>query len=159
MRHATLLFLIKKSDGKITDILLAMKKRSFGVGRWNGAGGKVVSGESVEDATIRETKEEIGVDTKNMEKVAELSFTFAHNADWNQQVHTYFCENWTGTPTESEEMRPQWFKTDQLPFAEMWPDDPFWIPQVIEGKKIKASFTFGEGDSVLERKVEEVATI
>ncbi len=41
MRDCTLLFLIKKNDGVITDVCLAMKKRGFGAGRWNGVGGKV----------------------------------------------------------------------------------------------------------------------
>jgi hypothetical protein len=48
MRNATLLFLIKKSGDQISEICLAMKKRGFGVGRWNGAGGKVSQGETIE---------------------------------------------------------------------------------------------------------------
>lgn len=34
-------------------VLLGMKKRGFGAGRWNGFGGKVQSGESIEDAARR----------------------------------------------------------------------------------------------------------
>ena len=56
MRDTTLLFLIKKSGaknglGQITDICLAMKKRGFGMGRWNGSGGKCNIGESIEDSS------------------------------------------------------------------------------------------------------------
>jgi hypothetical protein len=36
MRNVSLLFLVKKTDGKISEICLAMKKRGFGMGRWNG---------------------------------------------------------------------------------------------------------------------------
>ena len=36
-----------------SDVLLGMKKRGFGVGRWNGFGGKVHPGESVEDGAKR----------------------------------------------------------------------------------------------------------
>ena len=39
--------------GKENKILLGMKKRGFGVGRWNGFAGKLKDGESIEDATKR----------------------------------------------------------------------------------------------------------
>jgi hypothetical protein len=42
MRNSTLLFLVKKNGEEITDICLAMKKRGFGSGRYNGVGGKVL---------------------------------------------------------------------------------------------------------------------
>ena len=44
----TLLFVL--SPGKV---LLGMKKRGFGMGRWNGFGGKVHSDETVEEGAIR----------------------------------------------------------------------------------------------------------
>ncbi len=165
MRNSTLLFLIKKSSvGKITDICLAMKKRGFGMGRWNGTGGKVNEGESIEDATVRETEEEIGVkidDVSDLHKVAELAFTFATKPEWNQMVHVYFAEKWSGDIVESEEMKPQWFNVSNIPFKDMWPDDIFWLPKVLGGDKVKASkvkadFTFGDGDVILEQKVEVV---
>lgn len=36
-----------------TKILLGYKKRGFGQGRWNGFGGKVEQGETVEEGAIR----------------------------------------------------------------------------------------------------------
>lgn len=53
-------------------------------------------------------------------------------------------------------MKPQWFEIDKIPFESMWPDDPFWLPQVLSGKKIQAKFTFGDKDIVLNQKVEEI---
>ena len=41
-------------------VLLGMKKRGFGVGRWNGFGGKVQREETIEDAAKRELREEAG---------------------------------------------------------------------------------------------------
>ena len=76
MRQATLCLLIKENQDK-EELLLAMKKRGFGVGKWNGVGGKInpVKGDrNIEDTAIRETEEEIGVKIKDLEKVAILSF-------------------------------------------------------------------------------------
>ena len=42
----------KKKD----KVLLAMKKRGFGAGKWNGVGGKVKDGETIKQAAIRERK-------------------------------------------------------------------------------------------------------
>ncbi len=67
----TLCFLLQENS-----ILLARKKRGFGEGKWNGAGGKVEFGETIEDAARRETNEEIGVSPKNIERVATLYFYF-----------------------------------------------------------------------------------
>ena len=40
-------------------MLLGMKKRGFGTGKWNGFGGKVEVGETVADAAQRELEEEV----------------------------------------------------------------------------------------------------
>ena len=71
MKQATLLFLLKNNQ-----ILLAMKKRGFGQGRWNGAGGKPKDEETIIETAIRETQEEIGVTPKNISQVATLDFYF-----------------------------------------------------------------------------------
>lgn len=152
----TLLFLIKKSQEEITDICLAMKKRGFGVGRWNGVGGKVKENEeTIEEATKRETMEEIGVNisTNDLKKVAELSFYFPHNSEWNQLVHVYFSENWDGEPRESEEMKPEWFSAKDIPYKDMWEADIDWLKKVIKGNLVIGEIKFGENDVVLDKEI------
>lgn len=160
-RDATLAFLIKKYDGHITEVCLAMKKRGFGMGRWNAVGGKVhtAEGESIEDATKRETLEEIGATIVTMHKVAELTFTFPHRPEWNQTVHSFFAEDWLGEPIESDEMAPQWFPVNELPYSQMWPSDIFWVPQIIEGKKVRGEVSFGEGDTVVTHEVSVIDSL
>lgn len=157
LRDVTLVFLVKKEHGVVTDICLAMKKRGFGMGRWNGVGGKLELGkETIEEAAIREAREEINVSLKELNKKAELSFYFPHNPAFDQLVHVYFVEKWEGEPEESEEMRPKWFPVDSIPFADMWPDDIFWLPWVLEGDLVKATFKFGEKDIILEKNIDTV---
>lgn len=152
-RQVTLLFLIKNGS-----ILLAMKKRGFGQGRWNGVGGKLNPGETIEAATIRETQEEINVTPKSLEKVAVINFYFKPDTpkeSFNQQAHVYFCKQWDGEPSETEEMNPKWYDLDQIPYSQMWPDDIYWLPEVIGGKKINAEFHFDNDDNVIKYEIVE----
>ncbi|MCA9392245.1 8-oxo-dGTP diphosphatase [candidate division WWE3 bacterium] len=156
MKTATLCLLVKRNNaGAVNEILLAMKKRGFAEGKWNGVGGKVEDGESIEQAMVRETQEEIEVVVRDFHKVAELTFTFVDNPEWGQVVHTYFCEEWLGEPVETEEMRPQWFNVNGLPFEQMWWDDKYWLPMVIEGKQVKGDFKFKDSDTLLSQSLEE----
>ena len=44
---------------------------------------------------------------------------------------------------------------DKIPFAEMWVDDPHWLPQALEGKTISAQFLFDQrGGSMLDFKID-----
>lgn len=159
LRNSTLVFLIKRHHGNITDICLAMKKRGFGTGNWNGVGGKVEEGETVEDAARRETLEEIDVTIKSLSKIAEITFYYSHNPAWNQLVHVYFCSEWEGMPKESDEMSPRWFSVLDIPFANMWPDDIFWLPIVLHGDLVKASFTIGTENVIEQQDVRTVSDL
>ena len=145
MRKATVCFLLNKNR-----ILLGMKKRGFGVGLWNGCGGKVHENEdeTVLEAAIRETQEEFGVTIEDIKPVAEITFTFPGKPEWGQLVYAYTCSKWRGKPTESEEMRPKWFDIDKIPYDKMWADDIHWLPKVLEGKFVKASFEFDQDNKI-----------
>lgn len=133
-------------------VLLGMKKRGFGTGRWNGFGGKVLPGESIEDAAKRELLEEAGIEVDYLEKYGVLDFEFQGNPEI-LEVHIFKITDFTGEPTEGEEMKPQWYFVDEIPFKEMWPDDIYWIPLFLKGKKFKGKILFGEKDTILEKEI------
>ena len=148
----TLLFLVRRDE-----ILLAMKKRGFGANKWNGVGGKIEAGESLEGALVRECQEEIGVTPRSWKPVAELDFVQdAGSEPWHMYVHAYISEDWEGEPTESEEMRPKWYKVSDIPYPDMWDDDEYWLPKVLQGKTLKGKFTFDENDHMLTHEITEL---
>ena len=67
--NTTLVILMK--DGKV---LLGKKKRGFATGTFNGIGGKQDEGETIEQAMIRETQEEIGVTPIEYELMGKIYF-------------------------------------------------------------------------------------
>lgn len=122
-------------------VLLGMKKRGFGEGLWNGFGGKVNEGESIEDAAKRELLEESGVNALELKKQGVNIFEFVGDPKL-LEVHIFSVEKFAGEPQESEEMRPQWFKKTEIPYHKMWADDKIWLSKFMEGKHFAGTFIF-----------------
>lgn len=153
--ECTLVFLLR--NGKI---LLAMKKRGFGTGKWNGPGGKCEPGETPEQTMIRECEEEVGAKPTKYEMVADARFTNIATAEpWKLHIHVYVCHQWQGEIVESEEMAPKWFKIDQIPYDQMWDDDKYWMPRVLAGEKIVTHFEFDARDKVVSHNISTVAKL
>jgi len=156
MRKATLVFLIKRgNDGKIAKILLAMKKRGFGKGRWNGVGGKPNPRENITDCAKREANEEIGIRLSQINNIGVIKFRFKYNEEWNQDVYFFTCEKWEGNPVESEEMKPRWFAVDRIPYDKMWPDDKYWMPIALKETGFAGSILFGKNDRIIDNTIFE----
>lgn len=153
MRDVTLIYCLREDD-----VLLGLKKRGFGEGKWNGYGGKRHDAETVEEAAVRELREEAGIEAagEDLQKIAEIEFFFADEPGWDQRVHVFLLHAWRGEPQETEEMRPQWFRIDALPLERMWIDDQYWLPRALNGERLRCSFTFGDkGARIVAHHVEK----
>lgn len=138
-----------------TRILLGMKKRGFGEGKWNGFGGKTNPGETVKEAAARELREEANVEAVRMTEVGVLDFVYAEDPDIHE-VHIYRVDEYRGEPCETEEMKPEWFDLDKIPFEKMWPDDEFWLAKLLENEKFTGRFVFDEKGNILEKELASV---
>ncbi|XP_056607975.1 oxidized purine nucleoside triphosphate hydrolase [Triplophysa dalaica] len=139
-------------------ILLGMKKRGFGAGKWNGFGGKVQPGETIEQAARRELLEESGLTVDILHKIGNIKFEFIGETEL-LDVHIFRADSYKGVPTESDEMRPQWFDLDQIPFSQMWADDVLWFPLMLQKQKFLGYFKFQGHDVIVEQKLEEVENL
>jgi 8-oxo-dGTP diphosphatase / 2-hydroxy-dATP diphosphatase len=135
-------------------ILLGLKKRGFGAGKWNGFGGKVEAGERIEDAARRELREEAGIEALDVEKMGHIVFEFKGDPVL-LDVHLFRTTLFNGEPTETDEMKPRWFSVDAIPYADMWADDAQWMPLLLAGKKVKGRFLFEGHDTILEQTLQE----
>lgn len=153
MKTIATLCTILKGD----QILLGMKKRRFGAGKWNGFGGKPDAGESIEAAAKREIQEECGIVPNKIEKIGLMEFTYS-GADGVYEVHMFVCNDFSGEPIETEEMLPRWFAVSELPYEEMWISDKLWMPLLLAGKKFKGQVAFNDGQ-IISQQVEVVEKI
>ena len=150
MTSAVLGFIVKDNR-----VLLAMKKRGFGEGWWNGAGGKIKDGETPLEAILREMQEEVGIVPHDPVHHGTLHFSFEDGTpDW--EVRVFRAEEFDGDPSESEEMRPAWFNFEDIPYDSMWKDDPHWLPLLLDGKRFEGKFTFRDNDTLLSHEVAEL---
>lgn len=158
MRPTTLCFPIDSRN----HILLGRKKRGFGAGKWNGFGGKLERGETFRACAVRECKEEAGLLIKETElqPVAFLDFRFSAEPSLDHIGYVYFASLYTGTPRASEEMEPQWFSYDRIPFESMWAGDRIWLPRLLQGEKLSGSILFDrDNEHVAEMKLKAVETV
>ncbi len=135
-------------------ILLCLKKRSFGEGKWNGAGGKQLDWDSIEQTAMREFQEETWVEIvpEGLAKQWILHFYWPHKPDWNQSVHVFVWTKYEWEPTETEEMRPQWWDIDKIPYEDMRDDDKIWLPRFLRWEKFEYEFTFNEKSEIVWQK-------
>lgn len=143
MKILTLCFVLKESQ-----ILLGQKKRGFGVGMWNGFGGKLERGESIEEATEREVFEEAEIFVFDLEKVGVVQET---SPAWDEplEIHIFTSKEILGSPQETEEMKPKWFSLQNLPYKEMWDGDKLWIPRILLGQRFQLSIVLDLNNKVV----------
>ena len=132
---ATLCFVIRGGQ-----ILLIHKKRGLGAGKINGPGGRLEAGETAEQGVIRETQEEVGVTPVGLEQVGELYFEFLDG--YKLHVAVFAADDCTGDLIETNEADPIWVKIDQIPYHEMWQDDPYWLPLLLVRNHFRGYFIF-----------------
>lgn len=139
----TLIFCRRKNPAGFNEILLGMKKRGFGTGKWNGFGGKIEAEETAEEGAIRELEEEssLVVAAENMLPKGYLVFNMKESQKI-MKVHVYESWIWSGQEAESDEMRPQWWREDSIPFELTWLDDRYWLPLLLKGKSFTGRLVY-----------------
>lgn len=136
--HTALCYLIRGNK-----VLLQKKsKELFGGGKWNGPGGKLNENENPQDCAKREVLEEVGVKVSDINKHGFLKFF--KGSDPFIICDVFVVNEFEGEPKSGREGIINWFDFNDIPFKEMWPDDKFWMPLMLQGKKFEGNFYFDD---------------
>lgn len=131
------------------EVLLIMKKRGVGAGKWNGPGGKVDQGESVEQSIIREVKEETGLTVSDLKNKGVLEFVCPTHPEIESRCHIFITRDFAGETIESEECYSQWHNLDNIPFEQMWDSDIIWFKKLISDfKEVRYRFFFNANENM-----------
>ncbi len=131
-------------------VLLIHKKKGLGAGMVNAPGGHIEPGETPEEAAVRETKEEVGLDTENLEFAGDLYFQFTDGLKLRGTV--FLCRRFSGNLIETDEADPFWCPLSEIPWDNMWEDDRYWLSRALQGEKFEGRFIF-EGEKMLDHSL------
>jgi len=151
-KHYTLIVSVSTTKSQI---LLGLKRRGFGKGRYNSFGGKVDHGEDITHCAVRELKEESNIDCSYEymldSYVGVLYFTF-QDKEQSMVVHLFSINLDVITPADStldvigcEEITPKWFDLCEIPYHNMFADDTIWLPMVVDHLTTKKPIVEGGG--------------
>jgi 8-oxo-dGTP diphosphatase len=152
-----LCLLTRISDDGEQEVLLGQKKTGLGTGKTVGLGGHVEDGETPGEAAAREVKEEAGISVSPgaLTEVAFITFLFPVRPQWDMTVNVYTSAEWTGEAVETPEIIPQWFPASALPLGRMWDDARHWLPRVLAGERLRATFSYaGDCETVATASIE-----
>jgi len=139
-------------------ILLGMKKLRFGKGKYNGFGGGIENGETLEECAIRETLEEAGITIINPERFGRILFEF-QTKEQAHLVYFFKVRKFIGNPVESNEIRPKWFNETKIPYDKMWEDDKYWLPLLLREQKFAGYFHFNKENKISRYELNRVDEI
>ncbi len=107
-------------DGRI---LLARRPEGKPMaGLWEFPGGKLATGETPEQALIRELKEELGIETETS-CLAPIAFASCDSGGFHLLMPLFVCRKWTGVPVAKEGQDLRWVKPRGLLEFDMPPAD------------------------------------
>jgi len=145
-------------------VCMAIKTRGIGKNKRNGYGGGQDEGENILACTIRELREESGIEAdisgftkvgfikiKNLNTDGTLNFTC--------HLHVMLLNLWKGDFIETPEMLdPRWFPISNLPIDDMMPADLVWLPRILAGESLKGELSCDSNQNLIGEAFFEFST-
>ncbi len=101
------------------------KENDMNTDKWIGIGGKLEAGETPLDCVIREAMEETGLSLINPAYRGVIYFRNSYYYD--EDMHLYTCDNFTGEIKECDEGDLEWIDKDALYDLTLWEGDKIFL--------------------------------
>ena len=123
------------------------KENDYHECKWNGLGGKYEKGDSPEDCSIREVKEECGLTVNHQVMKGFISFpNFDGVNDW--QVCVFVIDDFEGDLIECNEGTLEWIENETLIDLNLWEGDKHFIPWLFQDKFFSSKFIYKNGEYI-----------
>ena len=130
---ATLGYILSPDRQKTLLVHRNKRQNDQHLGKYNGLGGKMKSGEDIQQCICREIKEEAGIICKKLVLRGTINWTgFGPNGeDWFGFI--YRVDLFSGTPASSnEEGALVWYPVKDILKLPMWEGDKYFLPLVFD---------------------------
>ena len=130
---ATLGYILSPDRQKTLLVHRNKRQNDQHLGKYNGLGGKMESGEDIQQCICREIKEEAGIICEKLVLRGTINWTgFGPNGeDWFGFI--YRVDQFRGTPPSSnEEGELVWYPVKDILNLPMWEGDKYFLPLVFD---------------------------
>jgi len=94
------------------------------------------------------------VNEKDLQQIGLIDFEWVGNPVLHE-VHVFKATKFHGIPSETEEMKPQWYSQENIPYDDMWLDDKVWHPFLFNNTQFRAYFLFRKNTEILSHTIRD----
>lgn len=119
----TVICYLEKSD-KVLMLYRNKKENDMNGGKYIGVGGHIEKGETIEDAVIREVKEETNLDIVTLDYFGKVIF---YIDDYIEEMYVFTSSEFTGELSECDEGTLYWVDKNKILDLPLWEGDKYFI--------------------------------
>ena len=125
------------------------KKIDVNKGKYIGVGGHVEINETIEEALIREVKEETGLLLNSYIKRGIVIFVLN---GYEEEMHVFTSEDFSGNLIECNEGELSWVDKNKLMSLNLWEGDKYFLEKLINNKEYFKMKLIYENDVLLKKE-------